>query len=256
MTGNDRKLVIPQARDLHLMRELAVMRVVDREQAKLVAGFGSTTRANARLLALTQAKFLRRFFWGTVGGARKSLYSLAPRGAAIAGVPYRRPRRGEDQVLASDSYTEHQLAVNEIYATVKYRALPPGVTFLRWMSFDDPVGSGLIPDGYAEMETPEKRLAVFLEADLGTEGRKVWQEKVRAYLNYAASGDFTRRFGEPHFRTLVVTNSESRLASLRIATAPLTEKIFRFTSTERIEKETFWGPVWQKPTGGERQTLL
>ena len=35
--------------------ELAVMRVIDREQAKVVAGFGSTTRANARLLKLTRA---------------------------------------------------------------------------------------------------------------------------------------------------------------------------------------------------------
>jgi len=48
MAGNDRKLVILQDRDMHLMRELAVMRVIDREQAKVVAGFGSTTRANAR----------------------------------------------------------------------------------------------------------------------------------------------------------------------------------------------------------------
>ena len=79
MAGNDRKLVILQDRDMHLMRELAVMRVIDREQAKVVAGFGSTTRANARLLGLSQAGFLRRFFWGTVGGARKALYALSPR---------------------------------------------------------------------------------------------------------------------------------------------------------------------------------
>src|SRR5665213_336542 len=93
MAGNDRKLVILQDRDMHLMRELAVMRVIDREQAKVVAGFGSTTRANARLLGLSQAGFLRRFFWGTVGGARKALYALSPRGAEIVGVPDRGPRR-------------------------------------------------------------------------------------------------------------------------------------------------------------------
>jgi hypothetical protein len=256
MAGTNRKLVILQDRDLHLLRELAVMRVIDREQAKLVAGFGSTTRANARLLALTQAKFLRRFFWGTVGGARKSLYSLAPRGAAIAGVPYRRPRRGDDQVLASDSYTAHQLAVNEVYATVKFRPLPSGVKFLRWMSFDEPVGSGLIPDGYAEMEMPEKRFVVFLEIDLGTEGRKVWQEKVRGYLSFATSGDFGKKFGHSQFRTLVITNSESRLTWLRIATTSLTEKIFRFAAAERIARETFWGKIWQKPAGDERQRLV
>jgi FlaA1/EpsC-like NDP-sugar epimerase len=46
------------------------MRVVDREQAKIVAAFGSTTRANARLLALTRAGLLRRFFLGTRGGGQ------------------------------------------------------------------------------------------------------------------------------------------------------------------------------------------
>ena len=47
MTGN--RPMIVQTRDLHLLRELSVMRVIDREQAKVVAGFTSTTRANTRL---------------------------------------------------------------------------------------------------------------------------------------------------------------------------------------------------------------
>ncbi len=56
MVGNERSLkeqlsMVIQERDRHLLREAAVMRVIDREQAKIVAGFGSTTRANARLLA-------------------------------------------------------------------------------------------------------------------------------------------------------------------------------------------------------------
>ena len=54
MTGNNGKGIVLQERDRHLLKELAVMRVIDREQAKCVAGFGSTTRANNRLLALTR----------------------------------------------------------------------------------------------------------------------------------------------------------------------------------------------------------
>jgi hypothetical protein len=84
MGGNDR--IILQERDLHLFRELAVMRVVDREQAKIVAGFASTSRANARLLALIRAGMLRRFFLGS-GGGRKALYVLSPKGALAAQVP-------------------------------------------------------------------------------------------------------------------------------------------------------------------------
>ena len=65
MTGNNKKRgLVVQSRDRRLFEELPVMRVVDREQAKIVAGFGSTTRANARLLALVRAGLLRRFFLG------------------------------------------------------------------------------------------------------------------------------------------------------------------------------------------------
>ena len=48
MTGSNRGLVL-QPRDRRLLEELAVMRVVDREQARIAAGFGSITRVNARL---------------------------------------------------------------------------------------------------------------------------------------------------------------------------------------------------------------
>jgi hypothetical protein len=256
MPGNSRKVVILQDRDVHLLCELATMRVVDREQAKLVAGFGSTTRVNARLLALTQAGYLRRFFWGTVGGARKSLYSLSAPGAALAGVPYRRPRRGQDQVLATDSFSAHQLELNKLYCGLKYRPLPKDAQFVRWIAFQKPLYGTLIPDGFAEIDHLGKPLAVFLEVDRGSEGLEIWRAKVQAYLAYAASGSFSQQFGHPQFRTLVVTNSQSRVTALRIATAALTEKIFRFTTTERIEQETFWGTIWQKPNGDERLALL
>jgi hypothetical protein len=257
MAGNNRKVVILQDRDIHLLQELGVMRVIDREQAKVVAKFGSTTRANARLLMLSQAGYLRRFFWGSVGGARKALYALSPRGAEIAGVPDRGPRRHRDHVLAADYFSMHQLSVNELYCTLKYRPLPSGVNFVQWISFHEPIeGTALIPDGYAELKTPGKVVAMFFEMDFGTENRAAWQHKVQPYLSYAASGTFARQFGQPQFRTLAVTTTESRLTSLRVATAAITDKIFRFTTMERIKREGFWGTIWQKPTGNERQTLL
>ena len=114
MRGNSTGMIL-QDRDRHLLKELAVMRVIDREQAKCVAGFGSTTRANRRLLLLTRAGFLRRFFLGTVGGARKALYALSMKGALLVDVPYRGPRRATDQTLAGDLFTAHQLRINELY---------------------------------------------------------------------------------------------------------------------------------------------
>ena len=93
MTGNEQHGMVIQERDRHLLRELSVMRVIDREQAKTVAGFSSTTRANARLLLLTRAGLLRRFFLGTIAGGAKALYTLSLKGAQFVGVPESGPDR-------------------------------------------------------------------------------------------------------------------------------------------------------------------
>ena len=258
MTGNSR-VVILQDRDRHLLRELAVLRVIDREQAKMVAGFGSTTRANARLLALTRAGFLRRYFLGTVGGARKALYSMSLQGADLVGVPYRGPRRGRDQTLAGDFFTIHQLEINELYCIVKYKPIPADdAKCIRWLSFHEPITPDipLIPDGYLEVQASENMLAMFLEVDLGNESRSVWRRKVQTYLAYAISGNFTKQFGRLQFRTLVVTNSERRLASLRAATSELTDRIFWFTTIDLIRRVGFWSAAWRRPTGDQRLSLL
>ena len=258
MTGNNRGIII-QDRDRHLLMELGVMRVIDREQAKCVARFGSTTRANSRLLLLARGGFLRRFFLGTVGGARKALYGLSPKGAALVGVTYRGPRRATDQTLAGDFFTAHQLRINEVYCTLKYRPIPvTDAHFVRWLSFYEPLLAGvpLIPDGYAEVATPSKNLAMFLEVDLGNESRTVWLRKVQSYVRYAVSGKFEEQFHQPQFRTLVVANSERRMASLRAATITATDKIFWFTTLETINRDGFWSPIWRRAVDDTLQSLI
>jgi len=182
MTGNNHKIIILQDRDRHLLRELALMRVIDREQAMCVAGFGSTTRANNRLLALTRAGLLRRFFLGTKAGDKKALYALSPTGAKLVDVPFRAPRRAHNEVLIADFFVTHQLCINQIYCALKYRPIPIlDVNFLQWLSFYEPLDSGnrLIPDGYLEVITPYKTVAAFLEVDLGHEGLSVWKTKIQ-----------------------------------------------------------------------------
>ena len=258
MAGNNKGIIL-QDRDRHLLRELAVVRLVDREQAKCIAGFGSTTRANTRLLALTNAGLLRRFFLGTTASGRKALYSMSNRGADLVEVPYRGLRRGTDATIVTDFFATHQLLVNEIFCTLKYRPIPiPGVTFIQWKSFYESMDPAipLIPDGYVELRTPARTLAAFLEVDLGNESRSVWRAKIQSYLRYAISGNFERQFGHAQFRVLVVANSERRLASLRTATAELTDKIFWFVSFESITKFGFWSPAWNRPKDHNPQPLI
>jgi hypothetical protein len=259
MTGSERRGIVIQDRDRHLLRELSIMRVIDRDQAKCVAPFGSTTRANVRLLALTRAGLLRRFFLGSARRAVKAIYSPSKKGADLTEVPYRGIRRKSDEILVADFFVTHQLSINEIYLIIKYRPIPfADVTFGRWVNFTEPVENAtpLIPDGYAEIMMPARTIAAFLEIDLGHESLAVWKRKVQMYIQFATSGNFSRRFGQPQFRTLAVATSLRRIASLRMTTAAVTDKIFWFTTFELINRDGFWSPIWQRPTGDDRKALI
>jgi hypothetical protein len=259
MLGNNRKGFVLQDRDRQLLREIAIMRVVDREQAKCVSGFGSTPRVNSRLLGLKRAGLLRRFFLGSKGRGQKALYALSATGAKLIDFPFRGPRRAHDEVLIADFFVTHQLSINEIYCLLKFQPTPvPDAKFVRWLSFYEPLESGtrLIPDGYLEVHTPQKTLAAFLEVDLGHEEISVWKRKVEAYLRYAVSGNFEKRSGQPQFRVLVVVNSERRMHSLRAATSSLTNKVFWFSTFDSLRSDGFWSPVWLRAQGNERQSLL
>jgi hypothetical protein len=255
MAGNNH--LIMQPRDRKFLRELAILRVVDHEQARLAAGFGSTSRANKRLLKLVRAGLLRRFFLGS-GGGRKALYSLSEYGAHAADVPFRGLRRKQGAVIAMDFFVEHQLAVNGVFLAARFGKSPsPRVRFAHWLGFHVPLASELklIPDGYVEFVAPNGNAVFFLEVDLGTESQKVWREKARQYVQLAVSGAFRRSFGHDRFRVLVVANSPRRLESIRKTVAGVTEKIFRFATLDDA-RDKFFAAVWMKPVGSEAETLF
>jgi Replication-relaxation len=256
MAGNEHRMVI-QRRDEHLLRELVSMRLIDREQAKAVAGFGSTTRANTRLLALYREGLLRRFFQGTEAGGKKALYTLSQKGARLVDASHAGLRYGNDELLATNFFVAHQLRVNGVYCSVRYRPIPvPGIAFGSWISFSQPVAPRLIPDGYFEISTPQGIVCSFLEIDLGHEGSAVWKAKTENYLRYAASGEFAKRFSQPRFRVLVLANSEKRARVLRQLVEHFTDKVFWFTSFEAVDREGFWSPVWRRPADGSPKSFL
>ncbi len=258
MSGNKQAGIVLQDRDWQLLRELAVMRVADRELVKRVTGLRTTTKANERLLALTRAGLLRRFFQGSPAGGRKALYALSLKGAQLVSVPYRGPRRAHDEFLVADFFVSHQLEINRIYCTLKYDPIPiPQAKFVRWIDFSEPIASStLIPDGYFEIAAGDETLTAFLEVDLGHESRKVWSAKVRNYLHYAISGAFAERFRHSQFRVLAIASSPRRMSSLRSTTVDLTEKIFWFTTLDLIREHGVWASIWQRPKGETSQHLL
>lgn len=260
MAGSKRREgVVLQNRDRHLLSELGVMRIIDRETAKIVAGFHSTRRANTRLLQLTRSGLLRRFFVGSIAHGRKSIYTLSPKGAELVSAKLGGVNRSSGRLVVGDAFVEHQSGINEIYVAVRYRpAEMPGIRFVRWHSFRQPISEAikLTPDGYFELAFADSLRAMFLEVDRGTEALSVWQQKTACYLQLALSGDFAKKFRQPQFRVLVVANSERRLANIRATVAKSTEKIFWFSTLDAINRDGFWSPVWLRPTGGQRLSLL
>lgn len=259
MTGTRKQGVVLRERDRHLLTELGRMRLIDRELAKVVAGFHSTTRANTRLLKLTRAGLLTRFFVGSVAAGRKAIYTLSRKGSELAEAPFDGIRRGNDRLIVGDRFVAHQMAINEVYAGFRYRPAPfPNVSFRRWIAFRERLSTSinLTPDGYFELQVGESTRSMFLEIDLGTEALSVFEQKAAGYLRLAVSGDFQRKFHQQQFRVLVIANTDRRVQHLRAGVAKHTDKIFWFASFEAINRECLWSPVWLRPSGDQRLPLI
>lgn len=258
MAGNRRRGVVLQPRDLHLLSELAVMRIIDHEMARAVGRFGALRRASWRLLALTRAGLLRRFFVGSTAHGRKAVYTLSPKGADVVAAKLGGINRPQGRTVLGDGFVEHQTSINEIYLDIKYRQLPSGARLLGWRTFREPIAQAvkLIPDGYFELASADTVRAMFLEVDLGTEALSVWQQKTASYVQLAVTGEFQKRFRHPQFRVLVAANSGRRLNNIRSTVATSTDKIFWFTTFDSIHRDGFWSPVWLRPTGNQPQSLV
>lgn len=246
--GIDEKAIVLQPRDQKLLEVLVDFRFVDRIQASKIVSFTSASRAKTRLLALVRAGHLARFFVGTINGGRKAIYCL----------PLTRKAQRESRMLTSaktERFVEHQLCVNELYLILSKGSSP---TLIRWERVADaiPDKTGVIPDAYAEITSPAGRAGMFIEVDLGTEALSVWAKKVDGYLKLARSGIFSERFGLPSFRVLVVAKTEDRINAIRSMIAKQTDRVFWVATTESINREGFWSPIWLRPNGVEKHSLL
>jgi len=259
MTGNSNGARKITNRDRVLLAQLRVAKVIDRELAKDIAGFHSTTRANDRLLRLCRAGLLIHFFVNTRAGGRKALYALSPKGAREVQIQSRLVQRKRGSLLVGDLFIEHQLAVNSIWVQVTHRPIPvPDVACVRWISLPTVLSKSipLMPDGYFELKHPSGISPMFCEVDRGTETLKVWDQKISHYLQLAVGEDFQRLFGHNRFRVLVAASSERRLQNLRRQTLKHTDKIFWFANLSDINQRGLFANIWLRPNGTERLTLL
>jgi hypothetical protein len=206
--------------------------VLDREQAKLAGPFRSTTRANARLLALTKAGLLARTFLGTIPGGRKAVY-VSP---------------GHKRRRAAASHLEHQLMVAQIYHA--FRACGRGSgRDVEWQTFGAPIlaGSRLIPDGLLQISSTADRVSLFIEADRGTEPLSVWRRKAEKYVELALGGHHEPVCGPGPFQVVVVAPGERRASSIARAISSVTEKLFWLTTAEQLQTCGPCASIWLRP---------
>lgn len=258
MTGNSSGIIL-QPRDQQLLSTVGHIRLVDREMAQVILNIPSIRNTNKRLLELTRSGLLSRYFIGTIAGGRKAIYTLSPKGAELAQADYRGIKRRSDETLVGDLFVQHQLEISFFFVALHFQPIPiPAVRLIRWLTFYEPPvkSSKLIPDAYFELHTPSGTRSMFLEVDRGTETLRIWERKVREYLQLAVSGDFTRTFGGQQFRALVVTTSERRLQNIRDVVSKSTDKVFWLSTFARTRAEGLWSAIWRRPTGNQDHSLV
>ena len=212
-----------------------------------------------RLLKLVRSGLLKRWFVGTASGGQKALYGLSPQGATLIGearqglIPWK-----QDTLITSSQFLAHQQAVNAVFLLARFRPLPSGILCERWRTFREPISPSvpLMPDGYFELRQGSAGYPMFLEVDLGTESSRVWKRKVELYLKFALGGEFERMFNEKRFRVLVVLHSERRMEAVRKTVAQRTDKLFWFSTQDELTRDGLCSPIWLRPTGAERITLV
>jgi len=256
--GNDGAGLVIQPRDVNLLRELHHLRVTDRDDARLIAGFRSRTRINSRLLKLSRAGLLLRKAAGTTSGGHKFLYALSPRGARYIGQPFRAPIWNSHTTLAWSPSLEHQLTLNRVYLALKRPPATLNVCLTHWRTFSKPISATarLIPDAYAELQTVNGLLPVFVEVDRGTESLRIIHHKIAAYIDLATSGEFTHIFNRDRFRVALFTPSLRRLKTICHQIALRTDKLFWLSVFTANPTQTFWDRSWLRPSDPEMKTFL
>lgn len=194
-------------RDVRLVKDVALSHVHSRDALVRLCYFGSVTRANARLLSLREAGYLRVLDTPFHGG---HLYAAGARAREIVGERIAALITGR---APSPRFLRHALSVTEIRIALLarggegWRYEPQLRHAFRWRGEAWEVR----PDGLVRLP----KGPVMIECDLGNVSRGKFAAKLAAYRAYAQSGEAEKVYGPVPSALLTVTTGERRLAELR-----------------------------------------
>jgi len=139
----------------------------------------------------------------------------------------------------------HTLGLADIRISITQHIKAMGWNLLQWKSEYDfhreyhkvrlpnyKQSVSLKPDGYFVVELPNKRVSTFfLEFDRDTENLGTFIKKVRCYIEFLKSQQYSKIYGYPGFRVLTVVEDKARRR--------LQNLIHEIAKVERI-KRRFW----------------
>ncbi len=260
----DAQLVSVQERDRRILVALHEHRLLSARQIALKF-FGSESRAVRRMRQLWDGGWVERHWLPVVTGSPQALYTVGPAGVKIVAEELGIDPSDVRVVRQFKTlFVEHLLTVNHVRICFENAIEQhPEAELDLWVGEPDcheryeahvePAGEGkskrhatqhvFAPDGYGRFLYRDKLYSFFLELDRATMSNQRVVQKARRYAEYAALGLYERRYGVKHFRVLVVTRSEARLANLKRLIEPIGEGRFWFTTLTWMTAHGFFGTI-------------
>jgi hypothetical protein len=262
-------------RDLAILYDLATARYLTAPQIQALywralkgGAYGTLKACQRRLRLLTMHHLLRRIDQPVRRGEgpRPYIYALDRAGAEIAsqdlGIALEelewKPKASEANAI----FMEHHIASHDFRVALTRSCETHGFTLEKWVEEKElrreelrdyvllTSSSGakqrvaVIPDGYFVLKTPQRIGRFSLEIDRGTVSvapklaERGFTQKVRAYLEYQASGQYERRYGSRNLWVLIVTTGPRRLAHLKAAAEEVGgDHRFWFTTFDHIAQK-------------------
>ena len=264
-TKKQKKPLVLTERDRAIILSVYENRFLRRDQIqRLFFSKSSLPACNMRLKKLYEHRFLDRLYKPVAVGSSQAVYALDKRGAEIVALILGRPinqinwKRDHNRV--EFLFLEHTLAVSEFKVNLDLALARSDVADLIFYRrgtkslntrVSDPRGKKkylvVAPDAFFGIKNHKGRSYFFLEADLGTETLKRFQEKTIAYKEYWKTGKYTQTYGFKNFRVLTITESRKRLENLMEATRKVGGKnMFLFSILDSSQKPPFV-QIWQSP---------
>ncbi|MBI5708228.1 MAG: replication-relaxation family protein [Armatimonadetes bacterium] len=257
-----------RARDLKILADLFLHRVMSRDQLIALGYFGSVPRCNNRLRKLQDHGYVRRYCHLARGSGSQALLSLGRSAAAIIANHLELPEEDVRLQAGRDAPTmflEHTLGLVDLRILFGKAALNLELLAYDWLpeplcrhEYSVRRGSAWIkcvvkPDAYVHWATAGETRAFMIEFDLGHVSQRAFQRKAQAYRRYHADGAFTEAYAHESFDVLTVTTSERRLGNLSMVAGTGGRPQFLFTTLSDLREKGAAGVIW---TNGQRTVSL